>query len=823
MLGNYLITALRHLWRERGYAAINIFGLAVGLALCLLVIQLAAYQLSVGDFHEEKNRVFRVIKKKDPRDWPADLGLRSATLPLPLGPTLKERMPEVEETVRIAGEGSPLLRVGDKNGIRVSGVRRAESSVFEMFSLSLLRGDPKTALSRPYTMVLTEPLAQRLFGEDDPIGQIVRYNEAIDCTVTGIVGQLPSNSLLQFSALLSLATVQHTQRESALLSLATMQHTQREEDLSWKIYGYTTFVQLNPNADVATVAERISDIVQEAGGSPEATDSYSLQPLKSIYFDTEFSNGIGPSGNPMHLVLFATLAMVLLTLAGFNYVNLATARAQGRMHEIGVRKALGAHRAQLIRQLLGESVLLSVGATLLGVAIAETVTPFLPAIGEFDFERSPRWTISTCAGAALLAVAVGLAAGAYPAWVVACVQPAVLERGGRIGGARLRRGLVVAQFTVTAALMTMTLLIWHQVSFIQNMLRENSVLGLEPEQVVIVNNPWNGGLTADQARTLKAELLQDSRIAAVSLSVAVPGQGSGVSSMTYSREEGQKSTSEYEADGDFVEIMGLRMVQGRPLTDTPADANAVVINETAVRWLELEEPLGTTIPEYFLGRFIPGPDGHVHGVARPVVGVIEDFHFRGPRYKVEPLVIAQLDERVGVIIVRVQSGHLEEALKVIDDKWSAATPYLPIQRHSLEEVVAKLHSDEEKVGRTLTLLLFSALAVASVGLFGLAAHAAQSRTREIGIRKVFGGSPGGIAAMLMRDFAKPVAIAFLLSVPIAYGLADHWLRDFAYRVEIGAGLFLLSGFLSFVIAGLTVGGQAMRAALTNPARTLHTQ
>ncbi len=810
MLGNYLITALRHLWRERGYAAINLFGLAVGLALCLLVIQLAAYQLSVGDFHEEKNRVFRVIEKQDPRDWPADLGLRSPTLPLPLGPTLKERMPEVEETVRIAGEAPPLLRAGDKNGIRVSGIRRTESSVFEMFSLSLLRGDPKTALSRPYTMVLTEPLARRLFGESDPIGQVVRYNEAIDCTVTGVVGQLPSNSLLQFSALLSLATVQHTQRE---------------EDLGWKTHAYETFVQLNPNADAATVAERISDIVQEARGLPEATDSYALQPLKSIYFDTEFPNGIGPSGNPMHLALFATLAMVLLTIAGFNYVNLATARAQGRMHEIGVRKALGAHRGQLIRQLLGESVLLSVGATLLGVAMAEIVTPFLPAIGGIDFEWSPRWTISTCAGAALLAVAVGLAAGAYPAWVVARFQPAVLERGGRIGGARLRRGLVVAQFTVTAALMTMTLLIWHQISFIQNMLRENSVLGLEPEQVVIVYNGRNGGLTADQARTLKAELLQDSRIAAVSLSVAVPGQGSGWRYITYSREEGEKSTSEYQADGDFVEIMGLRMVQGRPLTDEPADARAVVINETAVRWLELEEPLGKTIPGGFLrpGGFLPGPDGHVHGLERRVVGVIEDFHFQGPRYKVEPLVIAQLDERVGVIIVRVQSGHLEEALKVIDDKWSAAAPYLPIQRHSLEEVVAKLHSDEQKVGRTLTLLLFSAIAVASVGLFGLAAHAAQARTKEIGIRKVFGGSPGGITAMLMGDFAKPVAIAFLLSVPIAYGLADHWLQEFAYRVEIGVGLFLVSGALSFVIAGLTVGHQAMRAALTNPVETLHTQ
>ncbi len=806
MLRSYLTTALRHLWRERGYAAINLFGLAVGLALCLLVIQLAAYQLSIGDFHENKDRVYRVLKEEEPDASPWSMG--GSSLPLPLGPALKEQIPEVEETVRFGGGSSRLLRVGAKSGIRVSGIHSAESSVFEVFSLSLLRGDPKTALSRPYTMVLTEPLAQRLFGEDDPMGQVVRHNEAIDYTVTGIVGQPPSNSLLHFPALLSLAPAQHTQREG---------------DLGWRTFAYTTFVQLNPSADAGTVAERIPDIVQEAGGYHEATHSYTLQPLKSIYFDTESPNSIGPSGNPMHLALFAALAMVLLTIAGFNYVNLATARAEGRIHEIGIRKALGAHRAQLIRQLLSESVVLSVAATFLGVAFAEIVTPFLPAMGGIDFGWSPGWTISTCAGTAALAAAVGLAAGAYPAWVVACFQPAVLERGGRIGGARLRRGLVVAQFTIAATLMTMTLLIWHQVSFIQNMLRENSVLGLDPEQVVVVSNPRDGGLTADQARILKAELLQDSRIAAVSLSVAVPGHGSGGRFITYSKGEGEKATSEYEADGDFVEIMGLRMVQGRPLTDKPSDANAVVINETAARWLGSEDLLGKTIPDGFLRNFIPGPDGHVHGVERRVVGVIEDFHFYGPRSKVEPLVITQLDERVRVIIVRVQSGHLEEALEVIDDKWSAAAPHLPIQRHSLEEVVAKLHSDEQKVGRALTLLLFSALAVASVGLFGLAAHAAQARTREIGIRKVFGASPGRVTAMLLGDFAKPVAIAFLLSVPIAYGLADHWLQDFAYRVEIGVALFMVSGALSFVIAGLTVGGQAMRAALTSPVRTLHTK
>ena len=782
MLGNYLTTALRLLWRERSYAAINIFGLAIGVCLCLLVIQLAAYQLSVGDFHEKKDRVFRVLGPNNPPTVTTSKYISS--MPIPLGPTLKEQLPEVEEAVRFSWNYQRLLRVGDKEGIyeKVGGV---ETGVFDMFSLPLLRGDPKTALARPHTLVLTESLARRLFGESDPIGQVVWVNEEFDCEVTGIVGQPPPNSLLQFSALLSLAT-------------------EPMAAYGWGFSAFTTFVQLTPGADPAAVAARIADIVKEAKGLPEASDSYALQPLKAIYFDTEAPNHFGPRGNTMHFALCAILAVVILTIAGFNYVNLATARAGRRIHEIGVRKALGAHRGQLMRQLLSESVLLSTAATVLGAALTEVLTPLIPVIAGANFSLPHlHWTISTYAGAAALAVGVGLVAGAYPAWVVARFQPATVVQGGRVGDVRLRRGLVVAQFTVTAALMTMTLLIWHQVDYFQNLLREDSILGAKPEQVVVIENR---GLTMDQARAFKTELLQDSRIAAVSLSNTIPG---GSSRMTFLSGEEQMEINVYKADSDFVEIMGLRMAQGRALTDEPADAQAVVINETAARMMGLEEPLGKTISAS-------------RGDSR-VVGVIEDFHFQGPRSKIEPLVILQIDGGGRAILVRAQPGHLDAALKVIDDQWAAVEPHRPIQRNSLEEVAASLYSQDLMVGRALTLFLFLAIAVASVGLFGMAAHAAQERTKEIGIRKVFGASPGGLTAMLMRDFAKPIAIAFLLSVPIAYGLATHWLQEFAYRVEIGVGLFLLSGALSFAIAGLTVGHQAMRAALTNPIETLRTE
>ena len=780
MLGNYLTTALRLLWRERSYAAINIFGLAVGFALCLLVIQLAAYQLSVGDFHEKKDRVFRVL---GPPTWGE--AQYSGSLPIPLGPTLKEQLPEVEEAVRFSFGYLRLLRVGDEEGIyeRIGGV---EAGVFDMFSLPLLRGDPKTALARPHTMVLTEPLARRLFGESDPIGQVVHI-EKFDYEVTGIVGPLPASSLLQFPALLSLTAATEPMMASG-----------------WNHSAFETFVQLTPGADPAAVAARIPDIVKEARKLSEAPGSYALQPLKAIYFDTEVHSGVGSNGNPVYLVLCAILAVVILTIAGVNYVNLATARAGRRMHEIGVRKALGAHRGQLMRQLLSESVLLSAAATVLGIAMAEVMVLLLPALVGFGFEWSSlHWTSSTYAGAAALAVGAGLIAGAYPAWVVARFQPATVVQGGRVGGVLLRRGLVVAQFTVTAALMTMTLLIWHQVDYIQNLLREDSILGAKPEQVVVIKNR---GLTMDQARAFKTELLQDSRIATVSLSGTIPGEGMG---MVFVAGEEQMMINVYQVDSDFVEIMGLRMAQGRALTDDPADAQAVVINETAARMMGLEEPLGKMI-------------NASRGDSR-VVGVIEDFHFQGPRSTIEPLVILQVDGGAGVILVRAQPGHLDEALKVIDDKWAAVEPHRPIQRNSLEEVTASLYSQDLMVGRALSLFLFLAIAVASVGLFGMAAHAAHERTKEIGIRKVFGASPGGLTAMMMRDFARPVAIAFLLSVPIAYGLATYWLQEFAYRVEIGVGLFLLSGALSFAIAGLTVGHQAMRAALTNPIETLRTE
>ena len=787
MLAHYLTTTFRLLWRERGYAAINVFGLALGFSLCLLIIQFTSHQLSVGTFHENGNRVYRVLGP----------GWRGAgfntSLPIHMGPALEEQLPQVEEAVRFRGVWHAPLRVGEKETIS-DDVITAEAGVLQIFGFPLLRGNAETALTRPYTMVLAEPLARRLFGESDPMGQVVRVNEKHDYEVTGIVGQPPSSSLLQFSALLSFATLYEGSR-------AMMESSK-------PIRSFITYVQLAPGADPAAVAARLPAMAEELTGVPEPDGaSYKLQPLRSVRFDAELPNRLGPSGNPLYLAICAALATVVLVIAGVNYVNLATARAERRTHEIGVRKALGAHRGQLIRQLLSESVLLSAGATVLGAAMAEVLVR-LPALitgGNLELPFM-RWTIPASAGAAVLALGVGLAAGAYPAWLVARFQPAAVVRRRRSGGARLRQVLVVGQFTVTAALMTMTLVIWNQVDYVQDLLRRDSALGFEPEQVTVIRNR---GLSPDQARTLKSELLQDSRVALVSLSMDLPGT---LGEMTYEVEgedAGKLPVRVYGVDGGFFAMMGLRMTRGRALTGDPSDDRAAVINETAALRMGWEEPLGKTITGY-------------RGLELRVVGVVEDFHFDGPRKKVEPLLMAPVSN-VGTIAVRARPGHLDEVNELIDRKWADLSPYRPIQREPLEEVFSGLYRQELLMGRALTVFLSFAIAVALVGLFGMAAHTAQNRTREIGVRKVFGASTAGLTAMMLRDFARPVGLAFLLSVPIAWWLAGLWLQDYVYHVEVGPGLFLTSGALSFLVAGLTVGHQAVRAALANPVETLRTE
>lgn len=785
MLRNDLTTALRRLWRERGYAAVNVLGLAVGLAVCLVIGQFVAWQLGFDDFHEKGDRIYRVL-----RSPAADAGQVTAEQTAPLGPTLAAQLPEVEGVVRF--QGGPreyLVRAPQAaQGTYERGLLWADASVFEVFSFQLLRGDAATALTRPYTIALTPALARRLFGEQDPIGRVIRVEERADYEVTGLVAEPPPNSTIQFVALASFATQYEEQRQMMVAVNG-----------GWSMWAFPTYVLLAPGADPARVSAQIPGAVQAATDFPAARGlAYALQPLSAAYLDALSPNRLGPGSDPRYAVLCATEAALILALAGINYVNLATARARRRVREVGVRKALGAHRGQLVGQLLGESVVLCAAATAVAVALAEAAIPLFPHLAGIELPGL-RWTWPLSASAAALAAFLGLAAGAYPAWVVSRFQPATVARGGKaVGGARLRRGLVVVQFTVTAALMTVTLVVWQQLGYIQE-----RRLGLEPERVVVLENR---ALSLEQAHSLKAELLQDSRLEAASLAQYSPASFGATMGFQVDGFEGLVRMTAYAADGSFVETLGMRMKAGRGLTDDPADGQAIVLNEAAVRRLGWTEPLGRVL--------------NINGVDRRIVGVVADFHYESLHRPVEPLYMVPLEHWAGRILVRVRAGALAEALRVIDGKWASFAPLHPIRRTFLDDAFARLYDQERHLARVFSAFICLALAVASVGLFGLAAHAAQERTREIGVRRVFGASVTGIAAMLSRDFASLVAVAFVLSVPIAWWTARLWLQDFAYHVDVGAEVFLLSGAASLALALLTVSQQSIRAALADPVETL---
>jgi putative ABC transport system permease protein len=794
MLRNYLMTAVRVLWRERAYAAVNVFGLAVGLAVCLVIGQFVSYQLSFDTFHAKGDRIYRVLRSPGVGANLVGGGEVSAEQTAPLGPALALQLPEVEAAVRFhGGPWERLLQVEDGEGIYERGLLWVDANVFDVFSFELITGDPATALIRPYTMVITPVLAHRLFGETDPLGQFVRVAEQFDYEVTGIVAAPPAHSTVRFTALASFVT-QYEEQSMMMV----------QQGGGWNMWSFPTYALLAPGADAASVSGRIVDVIQAVSGSPSAYDhNYKLQPLSSIYLDVTAPNSLG-SGlgtDPRYLFLCSTIAVLILGLAAINYVNLATARARSRSREIGVRKSIGASRTQLVCQLLGEAGLQSLAATALAVALAEAAIPLVPYLAGIEVPGL-RWTPSLAVGSIALATGFGLAAGAYPAWIVARYQPAMVARADReAGGFGLRRGLMIAQFTVTAALMTMSLVIWQQLDYIRA-----HHLGLQPEQVVLIDNR---AIAPEQASSFKAALLQDSRIEAVSLSQRVPTGYSGKMGFPIDGFEQLVRMTNYGVDGDFVRTLGMRMVMGRALSDDPVDAQSIVVNEAAVRYLGWDKPLARSL--FF------------NGVNHQIIGVVADFHYESLHSRVEPLYMVQGGGWQSHILVRLRAGYLHQALAAIDDQWAHFAPQHPIRRTFLDDAFARLYDQEQRLARVFTVFFSMAIAVASIGLFGLAAHTAQSRTREIGVRKVFGASVGGIAAMMSRDIAGLVLIAFVLSVPIAWWATDHWLQDFAYHVEVNVGVFLLSGVASLTLALLTVSHQSIRAALSDPIETLRQQ
>jgi putative ABC transport system permease protein len=795
MLTNYLKVALRNVRRHPGYTAINVAGLGVGMACCLLIALYLRHETSYDRFHAQADRLYRVVNDVQ---FPTGLTQTSNTSAF-VGPVLEEELPEVEHMARLARARSSFLFEHEGVRFEESDLLFADSTVLEVFSFPLLAGDPATALDAPFSLVLTEAAARKYFGDGDAVGQTLVADGQQAYTVTGVLAPVPEASHLQFDGLISMSTAAATQAF----------YFQDLLDLR-----FATFLLLRPGADAGALQAKLPALVERLLGAFQRRNNFAytfhLVPLRDVYFH-EPHRGLGAHGNRATLVTFAAIALFTLVIACINFINLATARSVERAREVGMRKVVGAHRHQLALQFVGETVVLSLAALGVALALAALLLPAFNALAETSLRLS---TLVAGRGLAVLAggmLGVGLLAGAYPALVLSGFRPIAVVRGrfqGSARGARLRKGLVVFQFAITVALIAGTLVVDAQIRYMQR-----QSLGFRSEQMLVVDFRSDAQVQ-EQVETIKAELERVPGVLAASASQVVPGRLGYTALAHLEAADGQVREfmmPVFPVDYDFLDVFGLELVAGRNFSpDFAGDAKgAFLVNERAVR------AFGYRSPEEILGKPLRewGQEGQV-------IGVVKDFHYASLRSEIAPANFLLGAGMARYVTLRLAADDLPATMAAVETAWKRLVPHRPFTYAFLDEAFDEQYRAEERFGRIVGSFSALAILVACLGLFGLAAFTAAQRTREIGVRKVLGASVSGIVLLLSKDFAKLVVAGFVVAVPVAYVGMGRWLDDFAYRIPLSGGLFAAAGGAALAVAVATVSYQALRAALADPVEAL---
>jgi putative ABC transport system permease protein len=805
MLRNYLVTAIRSLRRHAGHTAINVLGLAVGLAACLLIGRYVADAWRFDRFHEHADRIVRVTSHINVDGDPMHL----TTAQGPLAPTLEAEVAGVAAATRFIS-GGYLLRHGTTQA-QVGDLFYADPSLFGVFSFDLLQGDPATALNAPNSIILTPELAQTFFGAENPIGQTLQTDEGPTLTVTGVIAEPPPTSHIDFPALVSMAT-------------------RRAYDIdrfeNWGRFSFWTYVLLQPDTAPESFAAQLPGLLERhvSKGFQEAL-TYEVTPLTNIYLGgNSLSPGlfpIGPTGDPAALRIFLVVAIFIVLIAGINFVNLATAQATQRAREVGVRKALGAERTALVSQFLAEAVLTALLALGLALVLARGALPLFHTLAGTTLADGLIPSASVAAALVVITIGVGLAAGAYPALVLAGYQPVRVLRGSfstSREGQTLRQGLVVAQFAIAIALIASTGVVQQQLSYVQS--RD---LGILAEQLVAINFGQDADVNR-QIETIKREMVGLPGVAAATASVYVPGAAHDVTGFEVEAPNGQMQNTKanrYDVDFAFADAYDIEALAGRTISaDFATDSTqAVMINAAAARHF------GYANPAEAVGKKVQQDDSQP--VPYTIVGVVENFHYGSLHETVEPLVMvplaAQYADHARFLTLRVQTEDLSATMDAVQDRWATLVPNRPYDATFVDQYFARLYEQDRQFGRLFAVFAGLAIFVACLGLFGLAAHTVQQRTKEIGIRKALGAHAASLVALLSGDFAKLVGIAFVVAVPVAYLVMSRWLEGFAYRIDLGAGVFVAAGVLALVVALATVGVQAWRAARLDPTKALRSE
>jgi len=803
MIKNYIIVILRIIRKHRGYSFINIVGLSIGIASCILILFFVQSELNYDRFHEKASHIYRVPLRFNVGTNHFDCALA----PSPLAEAMIKDFPEVKASTRMYKQfrtGNVYARYGDKQFMEEQFVW-ADPTVFDVFTIPLIEGEKKAVLKEHNSVVLTPKMVKKYFGEEEPIGKMLILEDGTPYKVTGIAKPLPENSHFHFDF------------------LATFASLRKSRDSDWYDTAVYTYILVQENVTPGQIEAKFPEfsrkyyepIVKRAMGISydkfiESGNfiGFFLQPLLDIHLYSRVENEFEPPGNINTVTIFAAIAFIILVVACINFINLATARSTQRAKEVGIRKVVGSNRKQLIRQFLTESIMFASIAILGALILVELFLPVFNNLVGKDYSMSTFMNWTFLLGILLGAVIIGVAAGIYPAFLLASFQPVDVIKGqsqSGMKGRQFRHALVVFQFVASIVLFISTLVIGNQLRYARN-----KNLGFDKEHVVIIQGARKLGA---ERMAFKERLKQNPDVINATFTDSLPqmllevkvfqkpGEGSNINHTLVT----------ISADYDFMETYNIKLTEGRNFNkEHSTDSSAVILNEAAVKALNVESPLEEQL---LLTEFKNKPYS--------IIGVVEDIHVESLHFNMRPMASILIENRpVMYLSVRIHPKRIEETIHFMEKLWGEFVPAQPLDYVFFDDNFAQLYNTEIQAGKTFTAFAALAIIIAGLGLFGLASYITTQKTKEIGIRKVLGASIPGIIFLLNRDFLIKVLAANLLAWPVAYLAMNKWLQNFAYRTGISLWVFVASAALALVISVLTVSYQTIKAASTNPVTSL---
>ena len=795
MLKNYLKVILRNIKKQKGYSLINIASLTIGLSCSLMILLFIKYELGYDRYHQDAPRIYRVLREHQGQTaW-------SNSSEHPLASSLKEDFPEVVMATRVKKNDEVGMVESDSNHFYEEGLYFVDQDFLQIFTFPLLSGDPSTALQEPFSVLLTQKMARKYFGHEEPVGKILRIKEwysikKYDYIVRGVLKDIPDNSHFKFDFLISYNTLYSLKRGG------------KNSVETWSYYEPKTYVKLAPGVDPQSLEGKFASFLKKYKGQESETEIMHLQPLTDIHLGGNMRFELEPNSDKRLIYLFSAIVLFILIIAALNYINLSVARSSKRAFEVGMRKVVGASKSQLVRQFLGESLVFTILALLISVGIVDLVSPLFGSLIDRDLTLNLFHNLDLLLIFFGITILTGLLSGSYPALFVSSFPAVRIIKGTvRIGSknsAAFRNTLVVFQFVVSIVLLICTFVIHKQLNFMRN-----KNLGLDKEQIVTIYT-MDTNLKRNP-EPFKRELSTNPDIRGIAASLDLPTTIRRSTTLGWDR-QGERKESEMNftfVDDDFFSVYDIRMEKGRNFSsEFPTDKKqGVVLNEAAVAELGWDDPVGKNL--------------HVMGQDWTVIGIVKDFHYQSLHWRIAPLVFVFYDGRgMDYFSIKVNPENIPRTLAFIEKKWKTFSPEFPCQIVFFDERIDKIYKAEQTLGERFNIFSFLALAIGCLGLFGLASFLLEQKRKEISIRKILGADSQNIVLLLAREYLKCIVLALAFAWPIGYFVMRQWLQNFVYQTGIGIEVFILSGLAAFVFAFFTVSYHSIKAAVANPVDSL---